>query len=189
MTRVAISTGSHLALSMRASGVVICKPGLDDYTLLKAYRSISLHSCMGKVVETVVAELLPEETERRGQLWNRQFGPRKARSAIDAVAIMVDSAHAARTNGCITAVLVMDIKSAFPSIAKGRLVNLLKVRHMDGDLIRWTGSFRSERTVEMIIEGNSMARHPVEAGVSQGSPMLPIFFVIYTPGLNEWVEE
>jgi hypothetical protein len=32
-------------------------------------------------------------------------------------------------------VLLMDIKAAFPSVAKGRLVNLMKVRQMDGDLI------------------------------------------------------
>jgi hypothetical protein len=33
---------------------------------------------------------------------------------------------------------------------------------MDADLIRWTESFLLERTVEMIIEGRAMERHPVE---------------------------
>jgi len=83
----------------------------------------------------------------------------------------------------------MDNKAAFPSVAKGRLVNIMKVRQMDGDLIRWTERFLSERTVKMIIEGNAMERHPVEAGVPQGSPMSPILFAIYTSGLNKWVEE
>jgi len=41
---------------------------------------------------------------------------------------MVDRAHAARTNGHITGVLLMHIKAAFPSVAKARLVNLMKVR-------------------------------------------------------------
>jgi len=83
----------------------------------------------------------------------------------------------------------MDIKAAIPSVAKGRLVNLMKVRQMDGDLIRWTESFLSNRTVEMIIEGNAMERHPVETGVPQGSPVLPILFVIYTSELIKWVKE
>jgi hypothetical protein len=183
LTRAAIRTGRHPAVWKRASGVVIRKPGKDDYTKLKAYRSISLLSCMGKVVEKVVAELLSEEAERRGLLSDGQFGSRKGRSAIDAAAIMVDRAHAAWTNGHITGVLLMDIKAAFPSVAKGRLVNLMKVRQMDGDLIRWTESFLSERAVEMIIEGNAMERHPVEAGVPQGSPVSPILFAIYTSGL------
>jgi hypothetical protein len=74
---------------------------------------------------------------------------------------MVDRAHPAWKNGHITGVLLMDNKAAFPSVVKGRLVNFMKVRQMDGDLIRWTESFLSERTVEMIIEGNAMERHPV----------------------------
>jgi len=58
LTKAVIRTGSHPAVWMRASGLVICKPGKDNYTQLKAHRSISLSSCMGKVVEKVVAELL-----------------------------------------------------------------------------------------------------------------------------------
>ena len=90
LRRVAICTGRHPAEWKRASGVVICKLGKDDYTKLKAYRSLSLLSCMGKLIEKVSAELLSEEAERRGLLSDGQFGSRKGRSAIDAAAIMVD---------------------------------------------------------------------------------------------------
>jgi len=83
----------------------------------------------------------------------------------------------------------MDMKAAFPSVAKGSLVNLMKVRQMDGDLIRWTESFLSERTVEMIIEGNAIESHPVEAGVPHGSPVSLSLFAIYTSGLIKWVEQ
>jgi len=83
----------------------------------------------------------------------------------------------------------MDIKAAFPSVAKGRLVSIMKVRQMDGDLIWWKGTFLSDSTVEMIMEGNGMERHPVEAGVPQGSPVSPIFFAIFTSVLIKWVEE
>jgi len=63
LTNKAGRMGSHPAVCMRASGVVIRMPGKNDHTKLKAYRSISLLSCMGKVVEKVVAELLTEEAE------------------------------------------------------------------------------------------------------------------------------
>jgi hypothetical protein len=96
---------------------------------------------MGKEVETVVAELLSDEAESRGLLSYGQFGSRRGQSVIDAVAIMVDRAYAAWRDGHIAGVLLMDIKAAFPRVAKGRLVNLMKVRQMDGDLIRWTESF------------------------------------------------
>ena len=66
---------------------------------------------------------------------------------------------------------------------------MMKVREMDGDLVRWTESFLLERMVEMIIEGNAMDRHPVEAGVPQDSPVSPVLFAIYTSGLIKWVEQ
>jgi len=43
--------------------------------------------------------------------------------------------------------------------------------------------------MEIIIEGNVMERHPVEAGVPQGSPVSLILFAIYTLGLIKWVKE
>jgi len=60
---------------------------------------------------------------------------------MDAAAIMIDRPYAAWTNGHITDVLRMDIKAAFPNVAKGRLVNLMTVRKMD-----WTLYF-GERAV------------------------------------------
>jgi hypothetical protein len=65
----------------------------------------------------------------------------------------------------------------------------MKVREMDGDLVRWTDSFLWKRTVELIIEGNATDRHPVEKGVPQGSAGSPIIFPIQTSGLIKWVEE
>jgi len=132
---------------------------------------------------------LSDEAERRALLSDGQFGSRKKRSAIDAAAIMVDRAHATWKEDNITGVLLMDINAAFPSVARGRLIHAMMAKKIDGDLIRWTESFLSERTVEMVIEGNVLQSHPVEAGVPQGSPVLPILFAIHTAGLIKWVEE
>jgi hypothetical protein len=79
---------------------------------LKAYYSILQLSCIGKVVEKVVAELLAEEAERTGLLSNSQFGSRKGQSAIKAAAITVDRAHAAWREGSVADVLLMDINEA-----------------------------------------------------------------------------
>jgi len=179
----------HPAVWNWASGVGNRKPGKDNSTKLKASRSLSLLRCMGNVVERLVAEILPYVAQRRGLLSDGQFGRSKGQSSIDAVAIILKRAHAAWTNGHITGVLLMDIMAAFPSVAKGRLVNLMKVREMDGDLIRWMKSFDSGHPVEIKIEGNAMERHPVEAGVPQGFPVSPILFAIYTSGLIKWVEQ
>jgi hypothetical protein len=169
--------------------VVIRNPRKNDYTKLKSYLTISLLSYMGNVVKELVAELLSDKAERRALLSDGQFGSRKKRSAIDATAIMVDRAHVAWKEDNITGVLLMDLKAIFPSVARGRLIHAMEAKKIDGDLIRWTESFLSERMVEMVIEGNVLQSHPVEAVVPQGSPVSRILFAIHTAGLIMWVEE
>jgi hypothetical protein len=83
----------------------------------------------------------------------------------------------------------MDIKAAFPSVAKARLVDRLKEKQIDGDLIRCTESFLSSKTVEKMMEGNAMTRHPVEAGVPQSPTVSLILFAVYTSGLIKCIKE
>jgi hypothetical protein len=75
----------------------------------------------------------------------------KGWSGIDAAAIMIDRAHAAGTHGYITGNVSMDIKAAIRSVTKGKLVNMMKVKEMDGEHIRCMKSVDSERMVEVII--------------------------------------
>jgi len=189
LTKAAIHTARHPAGWERASCMLICRPGKDDFSQLKTYCYILLWCGMGKVVEKVVAKLLSKEAERRGLLCNGQLRTRHRWSAIDAVAIMVDRALAAWQNHHITGVHLRDIKAAFPNVAKRRLANSTKVRQMDGNHTRRMESFLLSGTVEMIIEGNPMERHPVEAGVPQGSPVSPILCAINTSGLIKWFKE
>jgi len=77
LIREASHMGGYPAVWKRASGLVLRKPGKDDYTKLKAYRSISLLSCMGIVLGKITAEPVSEKAERRGLLSDRQCTSRK----------------------------------------------------------------------------------------------------------------
>jgi hypothetical protein len=169
--------------------MVIHMPGIDNYTMIKAYLSISLLSSIEKVVAKVVAKLLSEETERSWLPSGGQFRSHKGRSAIHAVAIIVHRVHAAWRNGDITGMLPMDINAAFPSQAIGRLVNVMKVRQMHCVLMGWTESCLLARPVKIIINCHTTKRHLVEAEFLQSSPVSPILFIVYTSGLMKWVEE
>jgi len=118
LPRAVVRTSRLPAVWKRPSGVVNRKPGKHNYTKLNAYRSISVLSCMGKVFKKVFAELMAEDAERRELVSDTQFGSRKRRSAVDAAAIMVDSTNAARREGHIAAVLLMDIQAAFPNLRR-----------------------------------------------------------------------
>lgn len=60
IAKAVVPTGQHPAVWKRATGVVICKARMAAYTKLKAYRTISPQSCMLKVVERVVVELVAD---------------------------------------------------------------------------------------------------------------------------------
>jgi hypothetical protein len=96
---------------------------------------ICLLRCFGKLIEKRVAEMLSDEAKRSALLSDRPCGNRKKRLAIEAVAIMVDSVHALWKEDNITGVPLMDMKAAFPSIARGRLINARTAMKLHGDLI------------------------------------------------------
>lgn len=64
LTQVAICTERHLALWKWVTGVVIRKPGKEDYMKLRDYHSVSQQSCMKTVVMKVNAKLLSHEAQR-----------------------------------------------------------------------------------------------------------------------------
>jgi len=169
--------------------VVIPKPNKPDYGVAKAYRVITLLNCLGKVVEKVAANAIAEQCKRRQLLHDGQFGCRKRRSAIDAVGRLMKRVEEEWGRGNTAAVLLMDVKGAFPHVAKGNLIKRMEEMGFKADLVRWVESFMEERKVIMSMDGKEGDSMDVEMGVPQGSPMSPVLFVIYLSGLFGRVEE
>lgn len=60
------------------------------------------------------------------------------------VAIRVDRAHPAWKQGSIASILLMEIKAAFPTVGRGRLIIPFRGRRMDRDLRQWMASCLSD---------------------------------------------
>jgi hypothetical protein len=85
--------------------------------------------------------------------------------------------------------LLMDVKGAFPNIAKGNQIKKMVEMGFEADVCRWVESFMSDRRVAIRMEGRDGKVMDVTNGVSQGSPVSPILLVIYISELLEHVEE
>jgi len=83
----------------------------------------------------------------------------------------------------------MDVKGAFPHVAKGNLIKRMEEMGFEADLVRWVESFMEERGVIMSMDGKEEDSMDVETGVPQGSPVSPVHFVIYLSGLFGQVGE
>jgi len=180
---VSFRLGIHPRVWKEAKGVVIPKPNKPDYGVAKAYRVITLLNCLRKVVEKVPANAITEECEQRRLLHDGQFGCRKRRSAIDAVGRLMKRDEDASGRGNTAAVLLMDVKGAFPHVAKGNLIKRMEEMGFEADLVRWVESFMEDRKVIMSMDGKEGDSMDVETGVPQGSPVSPVLFVIYLSGL------
>ena len=144
---------------------------------------------MGKLVEKVIAEQLSQLSENFLKLHQGQMGARKERCAIDAVASLVYEVEQRWAEKKLAAALFMGVKGAFDHVSKTQLVAQMLELEIDGDLIRWTKSFLTNRKLQLVIDGHNNPEKDVETGIPQGSPVSPILFLIYISGIFEQVEK
>lgn len=65
----------------------------------------------------------------------------------------------------------------------------MKDLDIDDDLIGWTQSFLTDRSVEIVINGCTNEKQKIESGIPQGSPVSPILFLIYISDVFSMVEK
>lgn len=123
-----------------------------NYTTVKSYRVISLLNYIGKVCKNVLADMLSECCEVNHVLHECQMGSRKQRISIHGVAPMVGRMKKAWAEGKLTDLLLMNVMSAFDHVSLNRLLQTMEGLVVDGDLIRWTESFMSEKGVGLVID-------------------------------------
>ena len=188
LARQCFRLGLHPPVWKVAKGILLRKPNKPDYTAVKAYRVISLLNCLGKVVEKIAADAIAHHCETMGILHPGQMGSRKQRSAIDAVACLIQNTHEAWKLQQLMGALFLDVKGAFDHVNPSRLIARLIEFNLDGDLIRWVQSFLTDRWVQLQIDNTQCPAHPVNSGVPQGSPVSPILFIIYLSGVFDAIE-
>jgi hypothetical protein len=158
-----------------ARGAVIAKPGKVDYSKVKSYRVICLLSCIGKCLERIIEDGISAQLEANGGLQWGQFGRRKQRSGVDAVAYVMNRTHIAWNNGQIAGLLLMDVKGTFDHVNHRRLFTTMVAKKLDGDLIEWTEDFLTNRTVQIMVDGFDGEISQIHTGIPQGSPVSPIY--------------
>ena len=110
----------------KATGAILKKAGKPDYSAPKAYRVISLLSCLGKVNERIIANRLGALAEVSPLLHHSQMGGRRQKSAIDAALLLQDNIQKAKLAKLKTTIGFFDVKGAFDHVARNRLLSILK---------------------------------------------------------------
>jgi hypothetical protein len=136
LIRACIRFGHHPELWKTAKRIVIPKAGKPDYSKVKAYWVIFLLDVISKLVERRSSHLIAEQLERKKGVHEGQYGCRKRRSCIDAVAMRMNRTQQSWGERKIAGALFMDVKYAFNNVSMAHLGKHMEALELEPDLIR-----------------------------------------------------
>ena len=154
--------------------VVLRKPGKPDYTKSKAYRPIALESALGKVMESIIADIMSYLTERYQLLSAQHYGGRPSRSTEDAITALSESIHKAWKEKRVYTAIYLDVAGAFNNVHHKRLAHNLKRRRIPQLIVQWISSFLKGRSTQLQFNGAKSGQILTPAGIPQGSPLSPL---------------
>ncbi len=149
-----------------------------------SYRPISILPAMSKVLEILVMEPL---TAHLSQLLpNSQFGFRKRRSTVAAIATAHGAWSKAKALGKTIVVAAYDMSSAFDTIDTNLLCTRLEELKVCGTPNKWFRSYLTNRQQRVSAHGKISSELPVSYGVPQGSILGPVLFLTMMAGFPDF---
>ena len=182
--RACLKLGFEPECWKEALGVVLKKPKKPDYTTPNAYRLIALLNSLGKGLEKVVATRLSFLAETHSLLPPESFGARPGLSCEDALLAATSWIKSEKKKGRKVAAVALDVKGAFPSVVRTRLLSNLRRRGVPEEIISFVSSFLLNRSCFLVVDGVKSERMATDCGLPQGSPLSPILYIFYNADLG-----
>jgi hypothetical protein len=176
--------GLHNYKWKHAICVVIPKQGKSNYTFAKSYRPISLLSCLGKIIEKIVASRIARLGKISGAISSIKFGNKEGHSANDALLrTLMNITPYLRPRTAWGHSLPMrpslvahDIQGAFNNTKPEILIKLMILRRMPKYLIEWVKDFTLNRTLSFSFDNQIEFPKPFCNGPTRISPLSDPFF-------------
>ena len=102
---------------------------------------------------------------------------------VDAVLNLVHDVQLAKSEELITSALFLDVKRAFSHVSSSKLAHIYQKLRLPRCLILWILLFLQNRSIQLAFDGNFQHKKPIKIGISQGSSISPILFLIYVSKL------
>jgi len=154
---------------------LVPKPGRTDYTMVKAFRPISLMSFLLKTLERLVDRFIRDDTLIRYLLNENQHAYMAGKSTDTALHVLVGKIEKALHNKEYAL-------SVFLDIGTDSLLNVLRSKRVSNTIIRWINSMLPSRIARANSGEINLEVHLLR-GFPQGGFLSALMWILVADGL------
>lgn len=169
----------------KARTVPVFKKGNPDSP--ENFRPISILPVLSKVFEVVIKHQLVDFLEGENILSPAQHGFRKSRSTVSAVASLIEEVLGAYEERESVALVMCDLSKAFDVISHDILLAKLWKYGVRGSALKTFESYLRGRSQVVSVGGACSAERSVNHGVSQGSILVPVLFLVAVNDIDSFL--